>query len=604
MYTSLRFPAVVAFILCGASLLFVPHAARAAQVVVTMTDNQFSPRNISINAGDTVTFVNQGNAPHTATADNGTFDSGSVQPGQQFGAVFNQAGTYAYYCKFHGSPGGGGMSGTITVLAPSTGTSYQPTYPTYSGGTGSQYYVGTPASGSTATQLQAQAEALMAQIAALQGQVQGGTGNATNVTSVSSTAPSTYAASCPLIGRTLKRGVSGDDVSRLQQFLALDSDTGFTSQPTGYFGSLTQTAVQKWQAKYNIVSSGTPDSTGFGVVGPRTAAAISIICAGGSINGVSATAAGSGPAVGGYITVTPVSGNAPLTVSVIATVNTVNSCAGATYNLDFGDSTNPVSISVPANSCGETKQTYPHTYQYGGNYVIKLSAGAHSTTANISVTGPAAPPQPVFTPGLPRESFNASPTSGAVPLTVTFSGIVTSNDAGFCTGGCVATMDYGDGTLDNVPLPASVGGWLNYNLTHTYTQQGGFRATLYQGGATPGQPTIGAVTIIAGAGSTGGGSGGGTSGFSYTPPQVTTNPSNSLAFTIQFDVPSSCTGFDLAWGDSSANARQTDASNTCQVNPIVQSFSHTYPGAGAYTIILRRGPTLSRTDDISLTITN
>jgi len=43
---------------------------------------------------------------------------------------------------------------------------------------------------------------------------------------------------------------------------------------TGYFGPLTQAAVEKYQTAHNIVLSGTPLSTGFGQVGPRTRAMI------------------------------------------------------------------------------------------------------------------------------------------------------------------------------------------------------------------------------------------------------------------------------------------------------------------------------------------
>jgi peptidoglycan hydrolase-like protein with peptidoglycan-binding domain len=39
---------------------------------------------------------------------------------------------------------------------------------------------------------------------------------------------------------------------------------------TGYYGPITQTAVQKLQSKYNVVSTGTPKTTGYGVVGPKT----------------------------------------------------------------------------------------------------------------------------------------------------------------------------------------------------------------------------------------------------------------------------------------------------------------------------------------------
>lgn len=71
------------------------------------------------------------------------------------------------------------------------------------------------------------------------------------------------------ITRTLTRGMSGADVRALQKLLTeegfLESDAG-----TGYFGALTQEAVQEYQAHYGIVLSGSPKTTGYGAVGPKT----------------------------------------------------------------------------------------------------------------------------------------------------------------------------------------------------------------------------------------------------------------------------------------------------------------------------------------------
>ncbi len=82
------------------------------------------------------------------------------------------------------------------------------------------------------------------------------------------------AATCDLPSRSLRRGLSGDDVSRLQQFLARDSSIYPEGIVSGYFGILTERAVQRWQARNEIVTSGIPAITGFGVVGPRTLAAM------------------------------------------------------------------------------------------------------------------------------------------------------------------------------------------------------------------------------------------------------------------------------------------------------------------------------------------
>jgi hypothetical protein len=82
--------------------------------------------------------------------------------------------------------------------------------------------------------------------------------------------------SCPLLSRNLSRGSSGSDVLVLQQFL---TNRGLMPTPlvgnylTGYFGQITEDAVKAYQSQKGIVSSGSPATTGWGVVGPRTRAA-------------------------------------------------------------------------------------------------------------------------------------------------------------------------------------------------------------------------------------------------------------------------------------------------------------------------------------------
>ena len=72
-----------------------------------------------------------------------------------------------------------------------------------------------------------------------------------------------------ILTRTLTIGSKGEDVSALQRFLTQTGDYTY-GEITSYFGPITQAAVQRYQARVGIVSSGTPQSTGFGVVGPRT----------------------------------------------------------------------------------------------------------------------------------------------------------------------------------------------------------------------------------------------------------------------------------------------------------------------------------------------
>lgn len=93
-------------------------AAMAGQVTVQMVDSAFEPVDITIPVGTTVVWENSGSLPHTATADDGSFDSGTVNAGGTFAMTFTEAGEIPYYCRFHGGPGGQGMAGTITVTSP------------------------------------------------------------------------------------------------------------------------------------------------------------------------------------------------------------------------------------------------------------------------------------------------------------------------------------------------------------------------------------------------------------------------------------------------------------------------------------------------------
>src|SRR3989344_3639162 len=70
----------------------------------------------------------------------------------------------------------------------------------------------------------------------------------------------------------LRKGSRGSEVTKLQETLAAMPDLYPEKLVTGYFGVLTKQAVQRFQAKYNIVSSGDENTTGYGQVGPKTRA--------------------------------------------------------------------------------------------------------------------------------------------------------------------------------------------------------------------------------------------------------------------------------------------------------------------------------------------
>jgi plastocyanin len=82
---------------------------------VMVVDSAFQAKSITVPLGTTITWTASANLPHTVTSDDGIFDSGTMRDGDVFTFTFTEAGTFAYYCKFHGGPGGQGMAGAIIV---------------------------------------------------------------------------------------------------------------------------------------------------------------------------------------------------------------------------------------------------------------------------------------------------------------------------------------------------------------------------------------------------------------------------------------------------------------------------------------------------------
>jgi plastocyanin len=77
---------------------------------VTIAGFAFSPAALTIEAGTTVTWTNQDSATHTATADDGSFDTGNIAQGQSVSITFDTPGTFTYHCSIHPN-----MVASITV---------------------------------------------------------------------------------------------------------------------------------------------------------------------------------------------------------------------------------------------------------------------------------------------------------------------------------------------------------------------------------------------------------------------------------------------------------------------------------------------------------
>ncbi|HEV3245139.1 MAG TPA: peptidoglycan-binding protein [Candidatus Paceibacterota bacterium] len=564
--------------------LFAPALALAAQAQVSLGVNSISPSAISINAGDTVVWTNTSGGAQSVTGNDSLFQSGSIAPGGQFAATFNTSGTYNYY----DNAGGSALLGQITV----TGNSIQTQTTTYANVTNPNvnYYSNLSANNYTngntyqyqttgqtsfytgqtnpnASTLMAQVQQLIAQINALQGNAGGA--------QTPIYGPSGYT-NCPQIGRVLSVGASGNDVTSLQQFLGI-------SPATGYFGTQTQAAVQQWQSANGIISYGDPGTTGYGVVGPRTAAAIRLACGSGSTGSGSQTSGGTSGVVGGFLKVEPISGPAPLTTTVTATVNTAASCSGATYTLSYGDSSQNQTISIPPKNCSQQNQSFQHTYQYGGTYTVTLSAGTHSTTATVTVSGTQANSNGQQT-GQPAGSMSAFITSGPAPLATTF--YVS------CASGLAYDVIFGDGSdLGSTGVSqSSCNGGLQA-VAHTYAKPGSFNAQLVvfirNSQGTVSSQAVAAQGITATGPSTANAS------SSYPPPTLTPNiGANPLAVSLQFTAVSCANSYTIDWGDGVGgnSSPPVDCSTSANPTTATQSYTanHSYTQDGTYTVSLTR----------------
>jgi plastocyanin len=89
--------------------------ATAAQTVQLVTDpntiGAFKPQTINVKVGDTVEWdwIDTA-APHTVTAQDGSFDSCTQNAGAKFMVTFTKAGDVQYHCTIHS-----GMTGDVKV---------------------------------------------------------------------------------------------------------------------------------------------------------------------------------------------------------------------------------------------------------------------------------------------------------------------------------------------------------------------------------------------------------------------------------------------------------------------------------------------------------
>ncbi len=109
--------------LCAAAgLLLASPAALAENQSVSSCcppgqGNMFTPKSVSIEVGESVTWTNQAGGFHNVVFDDGSFAQPSDPDPSPWTVTrtFNAAGEFLYYCEQHGNKGGVGMAGKVVV---------------------------------------------------------------------------------------------------------------------------------------------------------------------------------------------------------------------------------------------------------------------------------------------------------------------------------------------------------------------------------------------------------------------------------------------------------------------------------------------------------
>ena len=128
-----RRPSLTTIVVIGLALLWVALAFAAGAMparggtgtVVDIADFAFEPAELTITAGETVTWTNLDGVAHTATATDGSWDTGLLDEGESGSITFTTPGTYDYRCTPHPS-----MTGRIIVEAATPATATPSAAPT------------------------------------------------------------------------------------------------------------------------------------------------------------------------------------------------------------------------------------------------------------------------------------------------------------------------------------------------------------------------------------------------------------------------------------------------------------------------------------------
>ncbi|QQG38402.1 MAG: peptidoglycan-binding protein [Candidatus Kaiserbacteria bacterium] len=293
---------------------------------------------------------------------------------------------------------------------------------------------------------------------------------------------STAVGGCMQLSRTLLVGARGEDVAALQRFLARDSSI-YSGEATGYFGALTQAAVQRFQAKYGIASGGSPQSNGYGAVGPRTRALIRTqTCLPGE--------AGSQP-----ITINETTG-VP-TCAIIASRSEMRAGESVTVswtskNAAYAvDNTTGRSVGLEGSAIYVATTSTTYIYSFFGS-----RPGTPAVcSARVYVSAPIVNTLPVATESPTEDTLVALPTDGSSPLYVNFSFRPRTGTS--CSLRSLS-IEYGDGVSEMLTtnVCASTG---TRTAFHAFRQNGTYGVRVWDNSSCSGNSKCERSIVVAGA---------------------------------------------------------------------------------------------------------
>lgn len=96
----MRIKLLIILLLAGALVLLAVGQVQAMTYTVAMKNNAFDPKELTIAAGDTVTWTNNDAVLHDVDIDN-LAKSPDMHQGETFTQTFDKPGTYNYDCDIH-----------------------------------------------------------------------------------------------------------------------------------------------------------------------------------------------------------------------------------------------------------------------------------------------------------------------------------------------------------------------------------------------------------------------------------------------------------------------------------------------------------------------